>query len=244
VPAASKKPVLKEWQALRLDDTSVGQHFNGEPQNLGLLLGEASDGLVDADLDCREAVILADRFLPDTAVKFGRKSTGASHWIWRVVGPRATVKFQDAEKGPDGERAMLVELRADGCQTIVPPSIHPSGERVTFLCHDFTPGEVDGGELLRRGSLLAVACILGRHWPAEGGRHRPRSAPAVCSCAPRCRLRTWCASSRARPRSPATPRRARDGPTCSRRTTGSRTVPRWSADRSSPRLYAVTGRPS
>jgi hypothetical protein len=165
VPAASKKPVLKEWQALRLDDTSVGQHFNGEPQNLGLLLGEASDGLVDADLDCREAVILADRFLPDTAVKFGRKSTGASHWIWRVVGPRATVKFQDAEKGPDGERAMLVELRADGCQTIVPPSIHPSGERVTFLCHDFTS--------------RASWAVTGRLKAGATGRaRRQRSAPA------------------------------------------------------------------
>jgi hypothetical protein len=110
VPFQTKIPTLKGWQALRLTHEDVNDYFNGEATNVGLVLGDASHGLVDGDLDCREAVLLADRFLPPTSTIFGRKSPGASHRIWRVTpSSLTTTKFKDVEKGPDGERAMLVE---------------------------------------------------------------------------------------------------------------------------------------
>jgi hypothetical protein len=172
VPFKSKIPVLKEWQNHRLTGETVVEHFNGGPVNLGALLGAASRGLTDIDLDCREAVILAPRFLPATPCLFGRASTGAAHRLYRVLLSLPTTKFEDVEKGADGQRRMLVELRRDGAQTIVPPSVHPSGERVMFVSEGFAPADVEGGELLRRARLLAIACLLGRHWPDEGGRHQ------------------------------------------------------------------------
>jgi Bifunctional DNA primase/polymerase, N-terminal len=173
VPYRTKKPTYKEWQNLRLTHASAADCFNGDPTNIGLLTGAASRGLTDGDLDCREAVILGDRFLPPTPLLFGRKSTGPSHRVWRVTPPSlSTTKFEDVEKGPDGERATLLEIRGDGGQTIFPPSVHPSGECVTFLCSAFAPAEVTADELLSRARLLAIACILARHWPDEGARHQ------------------------------------------------------------------------
>ena len=63
VPHRSKKPALKGWPDLRLTAADLARHFNGQPSNLGILLGEPSGGLVDADLDCAEALHLAPAFL-------------------------------------------------------------------------------------------------------------------------------------------------------------------------------------
>ena len=52
VPFKNKIPVLDEAR-LRLTPETVTDYFNGNPQNVGLLLGETSHGLTDMDLDCR-----------------------------------------------------------------------------------------------------------------------------------------------------------------------------------------------
>src|SRR5688500_5829468 len=42
--------------------------------NMAVVTGEASKGLVDADLDCPEAVLAAKYCLPPTGMRFGRRS--------------------------------------------------------------------------------------------------------------------------------------------------------------------------
>ncbi|MCX6851379.1 MAG: bifunctional DNA primase/polymerase, partial [Verrucomicrobia bacterium] len=121
VPASTKVPVLAGWQELRLTDEDLPRHFNGNG-NLGLLLGEPSGWLVDVDLDCEEAVALAPEFLPPTGAKSGRPGKLASHW-WYVCEGAKTRKHQDPVS-----KKMIVELRSTGAQTVVGPSIHPSGE--------------------------------------------------------------------------------------------------------------------
>ena len=85
VPIAyrEKKPLpsLREWQTLRIGDDDAPQYFNGAKQNIGGILGEASRGLVDVDLDCDEAVHAAPYILPKTRC-FGRESKRASHWLF------------------------------------------------------------------------------------------------------------------------------------------------------------------
>ena len=68
-----------EWQNLRLAIEDLPSYFNSTPQNIGVLLGEPSGGLVDIDLDAPEAVALAADFLPPTNAKFGSASTRESH---------------------------------------------------------------------------------------------------------------------------------------------------------------------
>ena len=42
VPHRSKKPALKGWPDLRLSAADFGRHFDGQPSNMGVLLGEPS----------------------------------------------------------------------------------------------------------------------------------------------------------------------------------------------------------
>src|SRR5829696_7427049 len=116
IPAGKKGPVLSDWQNLRIQPEEIPQYFNGRSQNIGLLLGEPSGGLVDVDLDVEEAVKIAGRFLPPTLTS-GRKSAPQSHWWYRSPGA-------ETEKWKDTEGKMLVELRSTGCQTVVEPSVH------------------------------------------------------------------------------------------------------------------------
>jgi excisionase family DNA binding protein len=57
----AKNPNRTGWQNLRLTKEDLLRHFNGRPQNIGVLLGGPSGWLVDVDLDCPGAVEAADR---------------------------------------------------------------------------------------------------------------------------------------------------------------------------------------
>lgn len=174
VPARTKKPVIEEWQNLRLTrDDLPGYFVNG--CNVGVLLGAPSGDLVDIDLDAREAVALADLFLPATATVFGRASKPRAHWLYSCA--ITTEKFQDVERGADDVTAMLVEIRSTGCQTIFPPSEHPGGERVEWS-DDGEPASVDTFEVHRAVVLLACAAVIARHWPVLGARHDAALAAA------------------------------------------------------------------
>ncbi len=47
-----KQPIGSAWQKQRLDEDGLREAF-AVPRNIGVLLGEPSNGLVDVDLDCR-----------------------------------------------------------------------------------------------------------------------------------------------------------------------------------------------
>lgn len=162
VPAGSKIPVLKGWTDLRLADADLPLHFNGTG-NIGVLLGEPSGWLVDVDLDCEEAVTLAPEFLPPTGATSGRPGKPASHW-WYVCDGAKTRKHQDP-----ANKKMIVELRSTGAQTVVGPSMHPSGEQYDAL--DGEPAVVDIGVLGAAVAALAEAVIERR----GGRKERPRS---------------------------------------------------------------------
>jgi len=164
VPARTKIPVLAGWQDLRLSEEDLPRHFNGTG-NLGLLLGEPSGWLVDVDLDCDEAVALAPEFLPPTGARSGRPGKPASHW-WYICEGARTRKHQDPVS-----KKMIVELRSTGAQTVVGPSIHPSGEPYDPV--DGEPAVIDHAELAAAVAALADAVLERR-----GRKERPRSQAA------------------------------------------------------------------
>lgn len=164
VPFRKKGPTLRGWQRLRLTEADLPQHFNSQPMNIGVLLGEPS-GLIDVDLDAPEAVKLAPSLLLPTGCIFGRKSKPASHRLYTgSINGQATLKFT----GPSGD--CLVELRCTGGQTIFPGSVHPSGEPVEWELDD-EPQHVDVVQLLAAVRELAAACLLLRRYPVQGSRH-------------------------------------------------------------------------
>ena len=68
-----KRPTINNWQKLQIDLQALEKHFPPNlPQNISLLLGSPSQGLIDIDLDCDEAVRGASHFLPQTGWVSGR----------------------------------------------------------------------------------------------------------------------------------------------------------------------------
>ena len=76
VPLRGKHGFKDDWEKLRCDGWyDLNEHFPvGQSRNIGLLMGEPSGGLVDADSDCDEARAAAVVLLPYTGMAWGRKN--------------------------------------------------------------------------------------------------------------------------------------------------------------------------
>lgn len=162
-----KAPSLKGWTNVRITADNAREFFDSDLSNVGVLTG--IDGVVDVDLDCHEAQQLAPFVLPPTQCSHGRAGAPASHWWYRVdATPRP---YKHVDPGIDSEeRRTIVELRSNGQQSLVPPSIHPQGERYTWTGAG-SPAETDTEFLKRRVDLLAGLVIIARCWPSLGARH-------------------------------------------------------------------------
>ncbi len=169
VPHGRKYPNLTGWQAMRLaTGDELAAHFNGAPQNIGILNGAPSTGQVDLDLDAPEVAAFRS-WLPDTGMVFGRPGNPSSHHIYRCPDV-VTTKYLDPCRADGDNRQTLLELRATGTQTLFPPSTHPSGEVYQFD-RDGEPALVDAPMLRRILGRVAAAALLARYWPGKGSRH-------------------------------------------------------------------------
>lgn len=166
----SKRPILQDWpnKGQMFKEAQLSRH------NIGLLLGKPS-GLLDVDLDCEASVTLAKAILPKPYARFGRGVKHSGHYLYRCSnsGPRKAFTASRAH-------TMMVELRGDGTQTMVPPSIHPDGEAVSWIDADDEATEVTYEELLKAVALLAAATELMEYWK-EGQRHTLALGFAVIS---------------------------------------------------------------
>jgi hypothetical protein len=173
-----KAPLDGAWQKSQASEADLRAWFGADAGfNIGIVTGECSRNLADLDLDIPAAVAVADTFLPKTGWVFGRPSHPRSHRFYRTDRIGETLKLKDplTEKS-DGEKAMLVELRGNGCQTVFPPSQHPSGEAITWDT-DFTePASANWNTLAICTYRIAIAALLARYWPNEGGRHEAAKA--------------------------------------------------------------------
>jgi len=168
IPTREKAPRIDNWPSLILTKLDLPQYFNGAPSNLGVILGD-DYGTADVDLDCTEALAAAPELLPETAMVFGRQSKPASHYFYRMGPPGRSKRFLDPL-----DKQCLVELRCQksdgttGLQTVVPPSVHPSGEQIRFEpgC-DREPANVEAATLQAAVARVAAASVLARHWPKE-----------------------------------------------------------------------------
>src|ERR1044071_3073286 len=80
IPRGSKNPghaYGEGWQDARLTVDALPRYFRS-PINIGVLLGAPSGGLIEADLDCRFARLLAPHFLPHTDLRSGRPGSPES----------------------------------------------------------------------------------------------------------------------------------------------------------------------
>ena len=149
VPATPDGRPMRNWTDFQPSD--IENEFSGRATNIGI----RTDTLADVDLDCPEAIALAQAILPKTAT-FGRASAPESHWVYTTSGSQY-ISY-------DSLFGKVLELRAsDGHQTMVPPSIHPTGELVSWT-NGHQPSNIDGGTLKRCCSLLASAAVVCHNW--------------------------------------------------------------------------------
>ena len=161
VRAGTKRPDAPDWP------TRVFTPDDFRPDdNVGVKLGSASGGLVDVDCDCRETAALAHELLPVTRMH-GRPSHPHSHYWYRIIegpAPESTAVWKDLQN------ATLVEVRSTGGQTVVPPSIHASGEPITWVNPTQAVLPITIEALTDAVRLIATGALLAQHWP-EGRRH-------------------------------------------------------------------------
>lgn len=168
-----KVAIEQGWQRRVHDDDSVLRDFR-PGENVGALMGELAGWVVDIDLDSEKAVELAPSILPPTR-RFGRKGNRNSHYLYRVVGA-----INRVWKGEDGRH--LVNLRSTGNQTMMPGSVHPSGELVAWE-NELPIIDMVAHELTAKLDALAMKCgwapsgsiepkpVRVRHHRPAGGRN-------------------------------------------------------------------------
>jgi hypothetical protein len=175
----TKRPLNGAWTHDRYDYggdlDEVRKAFVGFAQrgagNLGVLLGEPSGGLIDIDLDHPKTGRLKDHFLPPTPMKSGRAGRPNSHYWYRVTGD-GVIPATRQYKMPDG--SVIVELRSTGGQTLIPPSVHPSGEAYRWEGRPREwrdPAEIPVPLLSVQVAFVALGTVLIDQWPRQGSRH-------------------------------------------------------------------------
>lgn len=172
-PTKLKGPRDPGWPTTHYDHTQYRENMN-----VGVKLGvEVQPGryLADVDFDNVAGVSTA-RLLPETHFGMGRESKRNSHSFYTTPAPVVLRQFKDHVSN-----VMVVELRGlskkgTPCQTMIFPSLHPSGEIVRVE----DDGEITHVEtsLARRVSLYAVADTLYRHLGHRGFGHEVRLATA------------------------------------------------------------------
>lgn len=172
VPRGAKVPRDGNWQ----DRTYRPEDFAGSC-NIGVRLGLDSGGLTDVDLDCEEAIHFAKAWLPPTAAVFGRDGQ-ATHYLYVTdmhKGEGAAMQYRD----PSRKHAMIVEVRAGGngraAHTVFPGSVLTPAVPVRWHngCgfEGAIPAKVDAVTLKAAVAKIAIAVLLVRNWPENGGRH-------------------------------------------------------------------------
>jgi len=152
-----KNPYHENWTSrdFKLEDY-------GKDDNVGIRI---VGGIVDVDLDNNESVVIASVFLPSTGAIFGRTAKPKSHWLYTC--PEIT----EPEVYKDYKGVVMLEIRTGTDQeTMIPPSIHPSGEEVTWHSEDDAT-VVEAKVLKRAVSLLGAASLIAQRYPPAGGRH-------------------------------------------------------------------------
>ena len=78
-----KKVVAESWTKRLSKQVKQVSEFK-DYNNYNIKTGSTAR-VVDVDLDCKEANLLADSFLPVTGIEFGRSSTPRAHRLFKVI---------------------------------------------------------------------------------------------------------------------------------------------------------------
>ena len=161
-----KKGVAESWTVRLSKQIKKLDQFK-DFENINIVTGGDSL-IVDIDLDCPEALKLADAFLNPTGMEFGRESTRRSHRLYKVIDltKKHTRTYFDFKAK---QKSMLVEFRANKHYTMCGGQ-YDNGEKVVWDKYE-TPVEITYDTLHKQLAKLAVACVVLRKFANEGMRN-------------------------------------------------------------------------
>lgn len=169
LPAREKAPKGKWGNLVERSDEDLRRAYSGV-SNIGIALGSRSNGLLDIDFDWPEAAHIANLVLAHLP-SFGRKGSPNSHRFAKGrLGKNTRFQIPAAAQNLfDTDKATVLELRGDGLQTMVPPSVHPNGELLRWNDDPRHIPEADGKELERYAGCVAFLAIVLNRYPRGSG---------------------------------------------------------------------------
>lgn len=165
VERGGKAPLSSDWQHAPLPSLAdVDRWFGRDGCNIGLRTGSISANVHDLDFDDELLARLAGHMAPTWVADCPTWARGARpHVLIRLEAPQPYRAWRYAGR-------IILELRGDGHQSVLPPSRHPSGEQYRWLRGPHQPPVVAVDELYAFLDDLIVAFALASDW-IRGGRH-------------------------------------------------------------------------
>lgn len=167
IPCSGKSPIINGWTEKPLKtEAEVRKFWNQQPYNIGLATGQICGGYIVIDLDrhpeqgidgyevLRDWERVHDTELPETWTAIS--GSGGYHFYYH------TDKAMRGYQGSDG-----IDLRADGSQIILPPSIHPETGKRYFW--ELSPRDIECAE-----ADDAVLAFIAEHRPNQNGKSTRR----------------------------------------------------------------------
>jgi len=172
VRTRTKAPVDMGWQNAPppSDEQLIAWFSNGE-FSPGLRLGSISGNLYDLECDDEGMIPFVEWFKPAWAKECPTWArSGRPHVLVRSDESLPNLRFSLAGH-------CVLELRGDGEQSVLPPGIHPSGDRYMWIGEPHQPPLASGSEVREWLQNAVVAFALRQGWN-EGSRHDQSLAAA------------------------------------------------------------------
>lgn len=171
----SKKPLVdwKPYQHRKPDNAELGDWWDrywSQGANIGVVCGQVSGNFLVLDFDREESF---QDFAEAWKVFRGREVFVETPVVATGKGFHVYVRIRDLPPTylPQGEEKLrMPEIRAEGTYVVVPPSIHPSGDR-----YQFVNPEVD--QILEIEDLSEVGIELPASPTDKGDGHREHKEP-------------------------------------------------------------------
>jgi uncharacterized protein (DUF927 family) len=122
-----KAPYTNDWQKISVTREAIAQDIrNGKAQGFGIVTGERSGGIMAIDCDGHVPHALFKEILggdiPRT-VAFTSGKDGRAQYLFSI--PEDYWVSIKTKKVGDANDGGMLEFRWDGCQSVLPPSVHP-----------------------------------------------------------------------------------------------------------------------
>lgn len=174
-----KRPALATWekyQTRRSTEAEIAAWFgNGTDYNIGAIHGEISGGYVLWDFDGDKGLFeMFTAHFPELATgRIVQSGSGQGYHIPLLVGKLPDFGQDERQGRPRGNRTWKtdkgnINCRSRWCQSVLPPSVHPSGNRYHFLRK---------APLARAADLDAVIAWLNELAPAPARVATTSTAP-------------------------------------------------------------------